>query len=1024
MHPHDYVVPAHPPSAPPAPRPRPQPETRPSVLRRAPPSAGAAAFGLGLGPADRATPALLQSHTPRLLFDSKQGGHAANGAADPLHRDNNRPPPHHPQQLRQNSNDHLGAGAATVAVSGRGSLQHTLQSARSSAYSHLTLQQPAAAASAASTSARHLSNSPSPNSTPVRSNAAAYSRGFDRLHVFDSSPLASPKDLIAMAGPGGGRHGHGHGPGHGAGHGSHRASVGSVFEFGTNMLGAGGAQQSNHQRGASELQRKRSQGQGQSAVALSWPNDLLSGGGTVQRQNSQHVRQSQPLPSPPAPVHTHTQHHGNNFPAILKRGAQLIEEAPPVLSPALAHQLQLDDYADDLDYDDDASPALPPPDFSAAFSADDRHNGHGHGHTAAANPNSNANPNRVSKNGRIGSGARSTKKAGAGAAAAGGTVGGGPLAGMKKLDVASAQAFRSPYTRKSFAKVGAAAKSKAAVAAAEESVLPAEEWVAGASSDSDEHDSFVPIRASAGLGPTGTHRQHPSSGSGFGDGDGGDGGGWTLDVGVAEDANPRFRASMEDATVVRRSFGPRFFPRHSAPTPASAPLHEDDDSPHSASAASAAAASAHATVAPLRGSFFGVYDGHGGRATVDFMARHFHRELARKLSALGGGASGHSGGSSADVAAAIESTCRTVDGAMAPRETAARCYGDDFQDCGSTACVAYLRPCGRGLRGRELFLANVGDAQAVLALDKAELQRIKQAESASSAPDGDKKGKRGSSASGAAAANRDDSPPLSATLHARQVSTDRTPKKAAREREGSGAGVRTSRAGSVSIAMGGVGGGRDSSLAKTLARPLQSGGGGGGGGRSAPRLTALPMSYAHVATDPKEMARIKAAGGCVFASTIPCTRAQMQWLARSLARVRCSQARVSSLSFICFVRSLLCSDRVSGCLAVARAFGDWSLKSGGVSSVPFQQRVRLTDAHKFLVIACDGTFDVLSHADVVDIAAQHVHARNGGGGAAGGAPAAGAAQRAAEAIVAEALRRGTTDNVSVIVVAFGRDTQD
>lgn len=113
---------------------------------------------------------------------------------------------------------------------------------------------------------------------------------------------------------------------------------------------------------------------------------------------------------------------------------------------------------------------------------------------------------------------------------------------------------------------------------------------------------------------------------------------------------------------------------------------------------------------------------------------------------------------------------------------------------------------------------------------------------------------------------------------------------------------------------------------------------------------------------------------------------------------------------------------MSGCLAVSRAFADWSLKSAGVSSVPYQQRVRLTDAHKFLVIACDGTFDVLSHADVVDIAAQHVH-RDARGGVAAVA-AAGAAQRAAEAIVAEALRRGTTDNVSVIVVAFGRDAQD
>jgi len=115
---------------------------------------------------------------------------------------------------------------------------------------------------------------------------------------------------------------------------------------------------------------------------------------------------------------------------------------------------------------------------------------------------------------------------------------------------------------------------------------------------------------------------------------------------------------------------------------------------------------------------------------------------------------------------------------------------------------------------------------------------------------------------------------------------------------------------------------------------------------------------------------------------------------------------------------------VSGCLAVSRAFADWSLKSAGVSSAPYQQRLRLTAAHKFLVIACDGTFDVLSHADVVDIAAQHVAVHRDAQKGVAAAAAAGAAQRAAEAIVAEALRRGTTDNVSVIVVAFGRDAQD
>src|SRR5687767_3446199 len=35
-----------------------------------------------------------------------------------------------------------------------------------------------------------------------------------------------------------------------------------------------------------------------------------------------------------------------------------------------------------------------------------------------------------------------------------------------------------------------------------------------------------------------------------------------------------------------------------------------------------------------------------------------------------------------------------------------------FQECGSTACIAYVRVLPQG--GRELYVANVGDAQAVL----------------------------------------------------------------------------------------------------------------------------------------------------------------------------------------------------------------------------------------------------------------------------------------------------------------------
>lgn len=54
-------------------------------------------------------------------------------------------------------------------------------------------------------------------------------------------------------------------------------------------------------------------------------------------------------------------------------------------------------------------------------------------------------------------------------------------------------------------------------------------------------------------------------------------------------------------------------------------------------------------------------------------------------------------------------------------------------------------------------------------------------------------------------------------------------------------------------------------------------------------------------------------------------------------------------------------------LAMARAFGDFCVKDYGVISVPeFSHRV-LTERDKFIVLASDGVWDVLSNEEVVDI---------------------------------------------------------
>eukprot|EP01062_Namystynia_karyoxenos_P068664 TRINITY_DN6358_c0_g1_i1.p1 TRINITY_DN6358_c0_g1~~TRINITY_DN6358_c0_g1_i1.p1 ORF type:complete len:472 (+),score=82.45 TRINITY_DN6358_c0_g1_i1:82-1416(+) len=104
--------------------------------------------------------------------------------------------------------------------------------------------------------------------------------------------------------------------------------------------------------------------------------------------------------------------------------------------------------------------------------------------------------------------------------------------------------------------------------------------------------------------------------------------------------------------------------------------------------------------------------------------------------------------------------------------------------------------------------------------------------------------------------------------------------------------------------------------------------------------------------------------------------------------------------------------RVGGCLAVTRAFGDYELKGGErvlsqamlpVSNVPQISRFELTSHSEFLLLACDGVFDVMENADAASICREQ---RQRG------------PQRMAQAVVKSALERGTMDNVTALVVTL------
>ena len=89
--------------------------------------------------------------------------------------------------------------------------------------------------------------------------------------------------------------------------------------------------------------------------------------------------------------------------------------------------------------------------------------------------------------------------------------------------------------------------------------------------------------------------------------------------------------------------------------------------------------------------------------------------------------------------------------------------------------------------------------------------------------------------------------------------------------------------------------------------------------------------------------------------------------------------------------------RVNGILMVSRAIGDAEIAKF-ITCDPYQTTTNMRSNQR-LIIACDGVWDVMTDQDAADIMARSEDPKD-----------------AARAIKAEALRRGTMDNVSVMCV--------
>ncbi|EFA84379.1 protein phosphatase 2C-related protein [Heterostelium album PN500] len=92
------------------------------------------------------------------------------------------------------------------------------------------------------------------------------------------------------------------------------------------------------------------------------------------------------------------------------------------------------------------------------------------------------------------------------------------------------------------------------------------------------------------------------------------------------------------------------------------------------------------------------------------------------------------------------------------------------------------------------------------------------------------------------------------------------------------------------------------------------------------------------------------------------------------------------------------NNRVNGILAVTRSLGDHSMKEYVVGD-PYRRAIQLDPSYTHLILACDGLWDVVNDQDSIDLIINETEA-----------------QRMSDKLLSSALRKGSTDNISIMVI--------
>ncbi|GKZ01218.1 hypothetical protein MPSEU_001073100 [Mayamaea pseudoterrestris] len=131
------------------------------------------------------------------------------------------------------------------------------------------------------------------------------------------------------------------------------------------------------------------------------------------------------------------------------------------------------------------------------------------------------------------------------------------------------------------------------------------------------------------------------------------------------------------------------------------------------------------------------------------------------------------------------------------------------------------------------------------------------------------------------------------------------------------------------------------------------------------RTMAIRLTHDHNAQDPMEVIRIEQAGGFIF------------------------------------------KNRVMGILAITRSLGDHQLKPFVIAHPHVQDITVTLDQDPFVIVACDGFFDVVTDQQAVDLVRSYQQYPT-------------PHKTAAQCLVDESIRRGTSDNVTVMVAFYSK----